>query len=176
MSPLEHNDDWHLYYNMVSFLWKGRELESRMGSIRYFTVLISFIVLTSCCYLGLNLFFFKLTHDEWHLKSCAVGFSGNRCKLIYVLDNVKLLRLGVIFALKVLTTHYLSPSNKQSFMGISVSTKYTYWVELIIIQMVSPNASIIGHLSGILVGLMYIAGPLQSLANFVEGIKHILFG
>lgn len=86
---------------------------------------------------------------------------------------------GVIFALKVLTTH-ASPSNSQSFMGIYVSSKYTYWIELIIIQMVSPNASIIGHLSGILVGLMYVtvsfALPFQMLVNFVETIKTIVFG
>ena len=27
-----HLDDMHLYYNMVSLLWKGRDLEPRMGS------------------------------------------------------------------------------------------------------------------------------------------------
>ena len=29
ISTFEHADEWHLYYNMVSFLWKGMRLEQR---------------------------------------------------------------------------------------------------------------------------------------------------
>lgn len=28
LSPVHHGDDWHLYFNMVSMLWKGVKLEA----------------------------------------------------------------------------------------------------------------------------------------------------
>ncbi|KAK1945079.1 Rhomboid-related protein 4 [Phytophthora citrophthora] len=34
-SALIHGDDWHLYHNMVSFLWKGYNLEYKLGSPRF---------------------------------------------------------------------------------------------------------------------------------------------
>ena len=30
-----HADEWHLYYNMTSLLWKGLQLESTLGSVRF---------------------------------------------------------------------------------------------------------------------------------------------
>ncbi|CAK6450358.1 unnamed protein product [Pipistrellus nathusii] len=32
LSPFHHADDWHLYFNMVSMLWKEIHLERRLGS------------------------------------------------------------------------------------------------------------------------------------------------
>jgi len=97
------------------------------------------------------------TGDRHYLKSCAVGFS------------------GVIFALKVLQTHYADQGGHQSFMGIPipVPSKYAFWVELIIIHFVSRNASFVGHLAGILVGLAYTKGPLK---NIIETLEYLITG
>lgn len=76
--------------------------------------------------------------------------------------------LGVIFALKVMAAHYTSSSNRENVICIYVSSKFAYWIELIIIQLIAPNASFIGHLSGILVGLTFVIG--LKLLNFVENI------
>lgn len=135
----------------VSFLWKGRDLERRLGSVRFFCLLIVFTILTSCTYLGLNLALFEVTRDRSYLKTCAVGFS------------------GVIFALKVLTTHYTPSHTSQTFIGIPVPSKYAFWAELVLISLISPNASFVGHLAGILVGLMYTKGPLKWIFDFFEG-------
>jgi rhomboid domain-containing protein 1 len=43
-----------------------------------------------------------------------------------------------------------SASNTSNVMGINVPTKYAAWLELIIISVISPNVSFIGHLSGII--------------------------
>lgn len=77
-NALEHSDDWHLCFNMMSFMWKGPTLERDMGSLRYFAMLSLLIFLTSCCYLGLNLFLFHLTSDDWFVKTCSIGFSGKK--------------------------------------------------------------------------------------------------
>lgn len=51
---------------------------------------------------------------------------------------------GVIFALKVLTTE-----NQDSGM------KYAVWTELVLIYLLVPGSSFMGHLAGILAGLTF---------------------
>lgn len=146
LSAFEHADDIHLYYNMLSFLAKGRTLERHFGS-PYFAYLLSvFTVLTSVTYVGLEVLLSEIFHDKGYYKICAVGFS------------------GVIFALKVLTTHYWETGHRRYF-GMRVSAKYAVWVELLAIQLMVPNASFVGHLAGILVGVMYTQGPLKFLMD-----------
>ncbi|XP_021355113.1 rhomboid-related protein 4-like, partial [Mizuhopecten yessoensis] len=72
---------------------------------------------------------------------------------------------GVLFALKVLVSHY-SPRGTQYVMGfIPVPSRMVFWAELVIIQIITPHASFTGHLAGILVGLLYIKGPLKALMD-----------
>ncbi|XP_061733610.1 rhomboid-related protein 4 isoform X2 [Nerophis ophidion] len=99
LSPVHHADDFHLYFNMVSFLVKGIRLEQR---------------------------------------------------------------LGVIFALKVLSNHY-HRGGVTYVLGYPVSNCYASWVELVLIHITAPETSLIGHLSGILVGLLYTTGPLEKM-------------
>ncbi|CAG2101730.1 unnamed protein product [Medioppia subpectinata] len=158
LSQLTHGDDWHLYYNMVSFLWKGRSLERRLGSIRFAITLIVFTISTAFTYVLVNKLIAETTEDYSYLNHCSVGFS------------------GVIFALKVLTTHF-DESRISYLMGyIPIGSKYAVWGELVIIQLISPNASFVGHLSGILVGLAYIYGPLSYPIEIIAGIVNPLFG
>ena len=46
LSGFLHGDDIHLYYNMVSLLWKGAQLERRMGTQR-FIVMVAFLLVSS---------------------------------------------------------------------------------------------------------------------------------
>lgn len=151
-SPFFHLDDWHLYYNMVSFLWKGKSLEPTMGSPRFLYVLAVFSVLTNVLLVGLDIVLAKLLEDPSYIYTCAAGFS------------------GVIFALKVVTTYNL-PSGVSRILGIfPVPVRWAYWAELIVIQLLVPNVSFTGHLAGILVGLMYVKGPLKALMDGIAGI------
>lgn len=160
LSALEHADDIHLYYNMLSFLAKGRTLEKHFGS-PYFAYLLSvFTVLTSLTYVGLEVALTELFNDRQYYKTCAIGFS------------------GVIFALKVLTTTYWETGHRRYF-GIRVSGKYAVWLELLSIQLMVPNASFVGHLAGILVGVSFTQGPLKFLMDlpvqalgFIDGQPH----
>ncbi len=52
--------------------------------------------------------------------------------------------LGVIFALKVLTTHNLPNGTVYMFNTIPIPSKYAYWAELVAIQLLTPNVSFIG--------------------------------
>lgn len=76
LSALFHADDIHLYYNMASFLYKGRLLERKFKSIYFAFLLAVFTVLTSLVYIGLNIALEKIYDDTHYELVCAVGFSG----------------------------------------------------------------------------------------------------
>lgn len=157
-AAIEHGDDWHLYYNMLSFAFKGQSLERRFGSVKFAYIIAVFTVLTNVVLVALN----TIASDYLDLDfadHCAVGFS------------------GVIFALKVLTTHYDSNYTNQ-IMGIPLMmpARYAVWVELVLIQLFVPNASFTGHLAGILVGMAYVYGPLKYIMNLLYSLcKGIAF-
>lgn len=75
-SALFHANDIHLYYNMASFLYKGRLLERKFRSVYFLYLLVVFTVLTSFTYLGLNMALEKVLDDSSYGLVCAVGFSG----------------------------------------------------------------------------------------------------
>lgn len=150
LSPLHHADDMHLYFNMVSFLWKGIRLERRLGGAWFLYLLSVFSLLTGLVYLVLEAGLSELTQDPSYSMQCAVGFS------------------GVLFALKVLSNHY-HPGGVTYVMGFPVSNRYASWVELVLIHVMTPGTSLIGHLAGILVGLLYTAGPLKAIMKKCAG-------
>ncbi|XP_067451646.1 rhomboid-related protein 4-like isoform X1 [Thunnus thynnus] len=154
LSPLHHVDDWHLYFNMVSFIWKGIRLERRMGGGWFLYLLSVFSLLYGFVYLLLQALLTKVIEDSDPLASlidvsslsveCAVGFS------------------GVLFALKVVNNHY-NPGGVTYMMNTRVSNRFASWVELVLIYLIAPGTSLVGHLAGILVGLLYTVGPLKTI-------------
>uniref|UniRef100_A0A3P8V9M1 Rhomboid domain containing 1 n=1 Tax=Cynoglossus semilaevis TaxID=244447 RepID=A0A3P8V9M1_CYNSE len=150
LSPLHHGDDWHLYFNMVSFLWKGMKLERQLGGAWFLYLLSVFSLLTGIVYLVLEAALTELTEDPSYSMTCAVGFS------------------GVLFALKVLNNHY-NPGGVTYVVGIPISNSHASWVELVLIHITSPGTSFVGHLSGILVGLLYTLGPLKAIMEKCAG-------
>lgn len=141
LAPFFHGDDMHLYYNMASFLYKGQQLETLFGS-GYFVILLTILTLSSSLLLVvLGQLASSLLDNPEYLFTCAVGFS------------------AVIFALKVITTHYTPTFGSNSFLGfIPISSKYLVWLELVVIQLITPNVSFLGifyALEFILIMILY---------------------
>ncbi|CAN7983116.1 unnamed protein product [Ixodes hexagonus] len=145
----EHGDSFHLYYNMVSFILKGMRMEAELGSAYFLYIVSLFTGLTGATLVGLS-YLCGTFVDPYFFHQCAVGFS------------------AVIFALKVLNNHYW-PGLNPTIMGMSIHmpSGYVVWAELILIQLVTPNASFLGHLAGILVGLAYVRNILKPFADLV---------
>lgn len=76
LSPLHHADDWHLYFNMVSMLWKGIKLERRLGSRWFGYIITTFSLLTGVVYLLLQFTLAEFMNEPDFRRNCAVGFSG----------------------------------------------------------------------------------------------------
>jgi len=151
IAPLVHADEMHLVYNMGSLLWKGMQLEQRMGTKRFGLLLVMFTLLSSVLMVVGSVALAQFLHISSFYYECAVGFS------------------AVLFALKVVL-FYESPNSyhQVSFLPFLVPGKYVAWAELVVIQLLVPRASFFGHLCGILAGLSYVSGVLQPLFNFVD--------
>ncbi|TYZ68934.1 hypothetical protein PybrP1_012196 [[Pythium] brassicae (nom. inval.)] len=106
-SAFLHVDDWHLYHNMASFLWKGYHLEHRLGSIRFAAAIGCLLVLAHGLVVVVAFVLVTFFDTPEPFYQCSIGFS------------------AVLFALKVPTKyaawlelvaiHYLVPHS--SFLG-----------------------------------------------------------
>jgi len=151
-SAFLHGSDMHLYFNMTSLLMKGRYLEGRMGSLRFGLVCASFTVLSNGLEVLVSFILDRFFDYPGPMYTQSIGFS------------------AVLFALKVII--HANTEGSSSFMGIIVPTKYVYWAELLLISLIYPQASFLGHLCGIFSGLLYVKGYLppiiESIINFLS--------
>lgn len=153
-APLLHADEYHLYYNIVSLLWKGAQLEPALGSLYFLALVLELGITSSCLYLGLA-YLLAGKGSAWFslwrgfrrrraglMGSCAVGFS------------------GILFGFKSILHH--NTPGWTVVAGFRLPIRYVAWAELVIAQFVSPEASFVGHLCGILAGLLhiYVSRPL----------------
>lgn len=131
LSAITHADEYHLYYNMASLIVKGSQLEPIYGSLQFLAVCIELTVTSSLLYVLAG---YYLNIGAWN--SCAVGFS------------------AVLFGLKVII-NWNSPGYSD-IAGHRVPTKLAAWAELVMIQLVTPNASFLGHACGIIAGFIHM--------------------
>lgn len=145
----EHADGAHLFYNMVSFVWKGILLETMLGSAHFGYIVSVFTALCGVVYVGLNSLLGAFFDADFYYR-CAAGFS------------------GVIFALKVFNNHYF-PGQALEFMGLvsELPSGAVVWTELLLVHLAAPRSSWAGHLAGILVGLAYVRGVVKPACDFV---------
>ncbi|CAM9458905.1 unnamed protein product, partial [Sphacelaria rigidula] len=80
------------------------------------------------------------------MNACTVGFS------------------GVLFALKYVAARR-SPGVTEVY-GFQVHTRYATWLELLLIALLVPESSFLGHLCGIVAGIMYVEIPI--IATFLR--------
>ena len=141
LSGFLHADDWHLYYNCTSLLWKGSQLEPAVGTERFVKLVVFSLVVSHALYLVIASALVVLFDYSESYHSCAVGFSAVLFSLKYVLNSA-------------------SPQMTQ-IHGFAVPLKHACWAELVIASLVSPNVSFVGHLAGILAGLIYVHAKLE---------------
>lgn len=123
-SAFVHGSDSHLFYNMSSLLWKGATLEHQLGTGPFGVLVLMLLAVTNTLFVVAGVFM--------HGHHCAIGFS------------------GVLFALKYYSYH--NHRGPVSVWGLEVAPSFATWLELGLVQLISPQASLLGHACGILAG------------------------
>lgn len=138
-SAFVHINDYHLYYNMASLLYKGGSLETSFGSGPFGCLCLMMLALAH----GLVLLAWGLAGTlglgSTFGHPCFTGFS------------------AVLFALK-----YIAYSNQAGQVHVyffSVAAKYATWLELLLMYAVAPNNSIVCHMCGIAAGAVVVHLP-----------------
>jgi membrane associated rhomboid family serine protease len=153
LSAFFHADDSHLYYNLVSLIWKGAQFEGELGSAKFAAVSFALTLLSHGLVVILSLLLAKLGY-EGPMYECAIGLS------------------SLLFAYKTILTFDRSAPTYSSIYGLTVPTKYVSWVELIVIQLLVPKASFLGHVGGILAGLGYVSVSRSgSFSEFLDTLR-----
>ncbi|BBM99856.1 rhomboid-related protein 4 [Marchantia polymorpha subsp. ruderalis] len=157
LSAFYHVDDAHLVYNMISLLWKGVQLEGSMGSKKFAGMVGVLLGLSHGLVVVSAKFLYSFADNPGPMYSeCAVGFS------------------AVLFALKMVL-NWNSPDYTNVY-GVLIPSRYAAWAELFFIQMFVPGTSFLGHLCGVVAGLIYINGSflLSGTRAPVGWVKKVL--
>ena len=107
-----------------------------MGSTRFAFLFVYSLLFSHFIAVFLSYIMFILDIDTSSYHTCAVGISASLFCLKYIWNQ--------------------SSSSLANIYGLSIPLKYAAWVECIIISIITPNASFVGHLSGILAGVVYL--------------------
>lgn len=130
-----------------------------MGSMEFASMVAALLGMSQGITLVLAKFLLLFDYERAYYNEYAVGFS------------------GVLFAMKAVL--YSQSDSYAYVQGIMVPARYAAWAELVLIQMLVPGVSFLGHLGGILAGIVYLhlARGAHSGANsnpFVKMMKGLL--
>ena len=135
--------DINIYHFPIIII--GMQLETKMGSVSFLLLLIYSLLGSHSIFVLISyvLAVSDFSSDVSGINTCAVGFSAVIFSLKYILNQ---------------TQSEIDSSSSSSVYGMRVPLKYACWVELVVISLVTPNASFLGHLSGIVAGILYLHG------------------
>lgn len=160
LSAFYHIGESHLVYNMMSLLWKGIQLETLKGSAEFASMVSALLVMSQGITLILAKFLLLVfDYEKAYYHEYAVGFS------------------GVLFGMKVVLNS--QSSSYTNVYGLMVPARHAAWAELILIQLLVPGVSFLGHLGGMLAGIVYIrlkascSGP-DPLTRSIRGFTSLL--
>jgi len=146
---------------MMAFQPIGTNIERTLGTLSFGYMMFLFDLLCGLVHLFISTIAFYNPFYSYpgFMYECGVGLS------------------GVIFALLVVHTQNSDGGNRSIFGFFTVSSALYPWVLLIVLQFIMPGVSFLGHLSGILVGYLYVYGmlvlflPSPSTLNKIESAR-----
>ena len=140
-SALFHAGLFHLAINMISHVSLGGELERRLGTLKFLAVTLLIMLCSSVMYIVICLALSQLGSRTFWFNYTSVGFS------------------GVLFGYAAIESLLPTASPTRSVFGLfEVPTKWYPWLLMLILQILLPNVSLLGHLAGLLCGTVYSVG------------------
>lgn len=129
-----HGSVQHLGMNSLALVTLGYSLEKQLGTAAFMSVTLVALLFGGGLYVGID-YFYGLCTSAGNEINCVVGFS------------------GVLFTYLTILSGF-GPSERRVFCIPGLKSWFIPWIFLLFTQIIAPNVSFTGHLSGILVGLM----------------------
>lgn len=156
-----HGGILHLVMNMLSFTQLGASLENRIGTLSFLYHIMVFGILSSLLHVIIA-YIMMIGGDPSYFHTGSLGFS------------------GVLFTLIVIDNSIDSSSHTRSLFGLILVPSAIYpWLLLLLMQVILPNVSFLGHLSGLFVGYLYkfkvlnfLTPPSGFFASFERSFCH----
>lgn len=141
----------HIAFNCMTLHNVGSVIESRAGTLSF---AVCTLILTPLCGLmnvAASVGFSYVGYDD-SMKECAAGFS------------------GVLFAYVTIQALHRDSGSYSIYGFFSVPAKWYPLCMLVLTQILLPQSSFVGHLGGIIAGIMYsvVESRLPSFACFKQ--------
>lgn len=130
----------------------GTSLERSLGSFNLLYLIGVLILLGDTLYIAVS-YLASLAGFPVLLSHCAVGFS------------------GVIFGLIPLDVRASGGAQRSIFGLFTVPALYYPWVLLVLWQLLVPQSSFLGHLSGLAIGQLYTMGVFKLITPSNETVQ-----
>lgn len=152
-APFVHMGFFHILMNMFAWYFLGNPEESKLGSLNFLYNVFG-LMLPMCAGLHLVTAYALDFLLGWHTTmEGAVGMS------------------GLLFALLVVSLEY---SESVSIFGLfDMPSKWYPLFIAVVLQLLSPGLSLLGHLSGIAVGYAFLSSRLDFLKLSTNKISYV---
>ena len=159
LSPLQHIGLVHITMNMMSYLPMATTLERKVGSFQFFYASLLFTVINGMLHVTIS--------ELFHLNSCRFAIIDIFLAFLFLNNEVSTRSQhtfhgsvdsaglsGVIFSILVVdVSSSMEPT--QNVLGLfNVPTAAYPWVLLVMMSLMMPNVSFVGHLCGIVSGYL----------------------
>ncbi|PXF48184.1 Rhomboid-like protein 15 [Gracilariopsis chorda] len=153
--PFFHAGFFHILFNLIAWFMLANNFEKTVGTLgAFYVIFVLFIPLSALLQCAVSFIIDALASTQFR-NDCAVGIS------------------GVLFAILVVNIH-VSATSSISFFGLfNISANWYPWVLAVILQLLSPRLSFMGHISGILMGYALVLGYLRVITPSDEALHSV---
>ena len=158
ISSYAHLSFFHIFFNMSVWVFYGGLFERKWGSAKFATNILIAGLATNVIHLIISKMFSYLPIFSFYVfdmlvNTCSLGVSG----VLFFLISVDCF------------DPELPPNSGQQIFGLMpVPKRYYPWIMLALMQLMIKNVSFLGHLSGLILGLMY-ARDRQRILHIKKG-------
>lgn len=153
-----HGSILHIALNMLSLLSLGAFVEKKVGTISFFYKVLAYSIGHNVLAIGCYFILKMIPYFVPYARGCSIGFS------------------GVLFGLVGLISYkddYQQSESTSLFGIVAVSRRLYPWALLIFLQLLIPNVSLLGHLAGLIVGIMDAFNLFLYISPSAQTVSHL---
>jgi membrane associated rhomboid family serine protease len=154
-SAFVHGGFFHILMNMMSLMQLAPALEQQFGTLPFAAMTAWTIIIEGLLYVSISWLGGTATGDIAWMYHAGVGFS------------------GVLFTYATLESYHTTMQFRSVFGFFSVPAKVYPWILLVLLSVVLPGISFLGHLCGILSGMLFIIGAMDVLLPSSLFLRHV---